>query len=114
MAGEHGAQLSGGQRQRVAIARALIRNAPIILLDEPTAALDTESERFVQDAMGKLIKGRTTLVIAHRLHTIAQADMIHVVENGAIVESGRHGELLARSGRYAHFHRMRFEQEAAE
>jgi ABC-type multidrug transport system fused ATPase/permease subunit len=114
MAGEHGAQVSGGQRQRIAIARALIRNAPIILLDEPTAALDTESERFVQDAMGKLIKGRTTLVIAHRLHTIAQADMIHVVENGAIVESGRHGELLARSGRYAHFHRMRFEQEAAE
>jgi ABC-type multidrug transport system fused ATPase/permease subunit len=114
MVGEHGAQLSGGQRQRVAIARALIRNAPIILLDEPTAALDTESERAVQEAMGKLIKGRTTLVIAHRLHTIAQADMIHVVENGAIVESGRHAELLARSGRYAAFHRMRFEQEAAE
>jgi ABC-type multidrug transport system fused ATPase/permease subunit len=108
MVGEHGAQLSGGQRQRVAIARALIRDAPVILLDEPTAALDTESERFVQDAMGKLIKGRTTLVIAHRLHTIAQADMIHVVEKGAIVESGRHAELLARSGRYAHVHRMRF------
>jgi ATP-binding cassette subfamily B protein len=114
MVGEHGAQLSGGQRQRVAIARALIRNAPVILLDEPTAALDTESERAVQDAMGKLIKGRTTLVIAHRLHTIAQADMIHVVERGAIVESGRHAELLARPGRYAAFHRMRFEQEAAE
>jgi ATP-binding cassette subfamily B protein len=114
MVGEHGAQLSGGQRQRIAIARALIRDAPIILLDEPTAALDTESERFVQDAMGKLIKGRTTLVIAHRLHTIAQADMIHVVERGTIVESGRHAELLARLGRYAAFHRMRFEQEAAE
>jgi subfamily B ATP-binding cassette protein MsbA len=114
MVGEHGAQLSGGQRQRVAIARALIRDAPVILLDEPTAALDTESERAVQDAMGKLIKGRTTLVIAHRLHTIAQADMIHVVEKGAIVESGRHAELLARPGRYAAFHRMRFEQEAAE
>jgi ATP-binding cassette subfamily B protein len=114
MVGEHGAQLSGGQRQRIAIARALIRDAPIILLDEPTAALDTESERFVQDAMGKLIKGRTTLVIAHRLHTIAQADMIHVVEKGTIVESGRHAELLARPGRYAAFHRMRFEQEAAE
>jgi len=111
MVGEHGAQLSGGQRQRIAIARALIRNAPIILLDEPTAALDTESERFVQDAMGKLIKGRTTLVIAHRLHTIAQADMIHVIEKGAIVESGRHAELLTRSGRYAHFHRMRFHKE---
>jgi ATP-binding cassette subfamily B protein len=114
MAGEHGAQLSGGQRQRIAIARALIRDAPVILLDEPTAALDTESERTVQDAMGKLIKGRTTLVIAHRLHTIAQADMIHVVERGAIAESGRHAELLARSGRYAAFHRMRFEQAAAE
>jgi ATP-binding cassette subfamily B protein len=110
MVGEHGAQLSGGQRQRIAIARALIRDAPIILLDEPTAALDTESERFVQDAMGKLIKGRTTLVIAHRLHTIAQADTIHVVERGAIVESGRHAELLARSGRYAHFYRMRFDK----
>ncbi len=114
MVGEHGAQLSGGQRQRIAIARALIRDAPIILLDEPTAALDSESERFVHDAMGRLIKGRTTLVIAHRLHTIAQADMIHVVERGAIVESGRHAELLARSGRYAHFHRVRFAQEAAE
>jgi ABC-type multidrug transport system fused ATPase/permease subunit len=115
MVGEHGAQLSGGQRQRVAIARALIRDAPIILLDEPTAALDSESERFVQDAMGKLIKGRTTLVIAHRLHTIEKADMIHVVERGAIVESGHHAELLARSGRYAAFHRARFEeQEAAE
>jgi ATP-binding cassette subfamily B protein len=114
MVGEHGAQLSGGQRQRVAIARALIRDAPVILLDEPTAALDTESEKVVQDAMGELIKGRTTLVIAHRLHTIAQADMIHVVERGAIVESGRHAELLARSGRYAAFHRLRFEQEAAE
>jgi ABC-type multidrug transport system fused ATPase/permease subunit len=114
MVGEQGAQLSGGQRQRIAIARALIRNAPIILLDEPTAALDTESERFVQDAMGKLIKGRTTLVIAHRLHTIAQADMIHVVEKGAIVESGRHAELLARSGRYAHFHQMRFSRDSTE
>jgi ABC-type multidrug transport system fused ATPase/permease subunit len=113
MVGEQGAQLSGGQRQRVAIARALIRNAAIILLDEPTAALDGESERFVQDAMGKLIKGRTTLVIAHRLHTIAQADMIHVVEKGEIVESGRHRELLAHSGRYAHFHRVHFAQESA-
>jgi len=114
MVGEQGAQLSGGQRQRIAIARALIRNAPVILLDEPTAALDSESERFVQDAMGKLIKGRTTLVIAHRLHTIAQADMIHVVEKGVIIESGRHAELLAHSGRYAHFHRMRFGRDSQE
>src|SRR5712672_2656880 len=109
--GEHGAQLSGGQRQRIAVARALIKDAPIILLDEATAALDSESEKQVQEAIGKLIKGRTTLVIAHRLHTIAQADMIHVVEKGAIVESGRHAELLARAGRYAHFHRMRFQAE---
>jgi ATP-binding cassette subfamily B protein len=114
MVGEQGAQLSGGQRARIAIARALIRNAPIILLDEPTAALDSESERYVQDAMEKLIKGRTTLVIAHRLHTIAKADMIHVVENGAIVESGRHADLLARAGRYAQFYQMRFSGERAE
>jgi len=114
MVGEQGAQLSGGQRQRIAIARALIRNAPIILLDEPTAALDSESERFVQDAMGKLIKGRTTLVIAHRLYTITQADMIHVVENGTIVESGSHAELLARAGRYAQFYRLRFSGDSAE
>jgi ABC-type multidrug transport system fused ATPase/permease subunit len=111
--GEQGAQLSGGQRQRISIARALIRNAPIILLDEPTAALDSESERCVQDAMSKLIKGRTTLVIAHRLHTVIQANMIHVVENGAIVESGRHGDLLARSGRYAHFYLLRLSRDAA-
>jgi len=106
--GEHGAQLSGGQRQRIAIARALIRNAPIILLDEPTAALDAESERFVEEAMAELIKGRTTLVIAHRLHTITRANMIHVVERGTIVESGNHEQLLARAGRYAHFCRLRF------
>jgi ABC-type multidrug transport system fused ATPase/permease subunit len=106
--GEHGAQLSGGQRQRIAIARALIRDAPVILLDEPTAALDGESERFVQEAMDKLIKGRTTLVIAHRLHTITQANVIHVVEKGAIVESGNHAVLMARAGRYAQFYAMRF------
>ncbi len=109
--GEHGAQLSGGQRQRIAIARALIRNAPVILLDEPTAALDSESERYVQEAMDKLIKGRTTLVIAHRLHTITQASVIHVVEKGAIVESGTHADLMARSGRYAQFYAMRFARE---
>jgi ABC-type multidrug transport system fused ATPase/permease subunit len=110
--GEHGAQLSGGQRQRIAIARALVRNAPIILLDEPTAALDGESERYVQEAMDKLIKGRTTLVIAHRLHTITQASVIHVIEKGTIVESGSHGDLIARGGRYAQFYAMRFSREA--
>jgi ATP-binding cassette, subfamily B, bacterial MsbA len=104
--GEHGLQLSGGQRQRVAIARALIKSAPIILLDEATAALDSESERHVQDAIAELCKGRTTLAIAHRLSTIMHADRILVVEDGTIAESGRHEELLRRSGRYAAFYRL--------
>ena len=104
--GEQGSQLSGGQRQRVAIARALIKNAPIILLDEATAALDSESERHVQGALAELCKGRTTLVIAHRLSTIVHADRILVVESGTVVESGRHEELLRRGGRYAAFYRL--------
>ena len=104
--GEHGTQLSGGQRQRIAIARALIRNAPIILLDEATAALDSESERYVQEALAELCRGRTTLVIAHRLHTIMHADRILVVEGGQIVETGRHDELLQAGGRYASFYRL--------
>jgi ATP-binding cassette subfamily B protein len=104
--GEHGMQLSGGQRQRIAIARALIRNAPIILLDEPTAALDSESERYVQEAIARLCHGRTTLVIAHRFHTITHADMIYVIENGAIVDSGSHEALLRAKGRYADFFRL--------
>ncbi|WP_375788944.1 ABC transporter ATP-binding protein [Bradyrhizobium sp. Pha-3] len=104
--GEHGAQLSGGQRQRIAVARALIKNAPIILLDEATAALDSESEKQVQEAIEHLCQGRTTIVIAHRLHTIMHADAILVVEGGEIVERGRHDELLRRSGRYASFFRL--------
>jgi ATP-binding cassette subfamily B protein len=104
--GEHGLQLSGGQRQRIAIARALIKDAPIILLDEATAALDSESERHVQEALADLCKGRTTVVIAHRLSTIMHADNILVVEGGAVVESGRHDELLRRGGRYASFYRL--------
>jgi ATP-binding cassette subfamily B protein len=101
--GEHGAQLSGGQRQRVAVARALVRNAPIILLDEATAALDSESEKLVQEAIERLCRNRTTIVIAHRLHTIMHADAILVVEAGAIVERGRHAELLRQGGRYSSF-----------
>jgi ATP-binding cassette subfamily B protein len=104
--GELGTQLSGGQRQRIAVARALIKNAPIILLDEATAALDSESEKQVQEAIEHLCQNRTTIVIAHRLHTIMHADTILVVEAGEIVEQGRHDELLHRNGRYASFFRL--------
>ncbi len=108
--GEHGMQLSGGQRQRIAIARALIKDAPIILLDEATAALDSESERHVQEAIAELCKGRTTIVIAHRLSTIMHADNILVVEGGLVVESGRHDELLRKGGRYASFYRLQLKE----
>jgi len=104
--GEHGTQLSGGQRQRVAIARALVKNAPVILLDEATASLDSESERQVQEAINHLCQGRTTIVIAHRLHTIMNSDAILVVEGGEIVERGRHDDLLRQNGRYASFFRL--------
>lgn len=109
--GEHGLQLSGGQRQRVAIARALIRNAPIIMLDEATAALDSESELHVREAMEHLTQGRTTLAIAHRLHTISHADCIHVIENGSVTESGTHSALLQMDGRYASFYRLQLKDQ---
>jgi len=109
--GEHGLQLSGGQRQRVAIARALIKNAPIILLDEATAALDSESELQVREAMERLCQGRTTLAIAHRLHTVSHADRIYVVEDGQATESGRHDDLLHKNGRYAAFYRLQLQQQ---
>jgi ATP-binding cassette, subfamily B, bacterial MsbA len=109
--GERGTQISGGERQRIAIARALIRNAPIILLDEATASLDSESERLVQDAIAHLCQGRTTIVIAHRLHTITHADCILVIENGKIAESGRHDELLRKGGRYSAFYRLQIQQQ---
>jgi subfamily B ATP-binding cassette protein MsbA len=113
--GERGTQVSGGERQRIAIARALLRNAPIILLDEATASLDSESERQVQRAMAHLCEGRTTIAIAHRLHTITHADRIFFVADGTIAESGRHDELLRRNGRYAMFYRLQFkEQEPRE
>ncbi|MCK5519396.1 MAG: ATP-binding cassette domain-containing protein, partial [Alphaproteobacteria bacterium] len=99
--GENGVKLSGGQRQRISIARAMLKNAPILLLDEATSALDASSERLVQSALERLQKGRTTIVVAHRLSTIIGADIIHVLDGGKIVESGSHEDLLTRNGAYA-------------
>ena len=101
MVGERGETLSGGQRQRIAIARALIRNSPILVLDEPTAALDTESERLVIDALRQLMKGRTVIMIAHRLSTLINADKIIVLKDGVVAEEGSHATLIARGGIYA-------------
>ena len=109
MVGERGVMLSGGQRQRIAIARALLNDAPVLILDEATSALDTESERYIQASLEKLMKNRTTLVIAHRLSTIENADVIVVMDNGKIVESGTHQELLALNNHYAALHQTNFE-----
>jgi subfamily B ATP-binding cassette protein MsbA len=108
--GEGGLKLSGGQRQRVAIARAMLRNAPILLLDEATSALDSESERQVQESLSQLMKGRTTIVIAHRLSTVVDADRIYVLEKGRMVQSGSHAELLAANGLYASLYRHNLEE----
>ena len=108
--GSKGGRLSGGQRQRLAIARAMLKDAPILILDEATAALDTESERLVQDALNRLMPDRTTLVIAHRLSTIEHADQVLVLDEGRIVERGTHSELLEQGGLYAHLHRMQFRE----
>ena len=106
--GDRGMRLSGGERQRIALARAILKDAPILLLDEATSALDAESERLVQQALERLTRGRTTLVIAHRLATVRNADLIVVMEDGRVVEQGRHEELLARGGLYAHLCRLQF------
>ena len=106
--GERGTKVSGGQRQRLAIARAMLKNAPILLLDEATSALDTESERRIQEALKKLMQGRTTLVIAHRLSTVMDADLIHVIDQGKLTESGSHDELMALDGLYAKLYALQF------
>ena len=110
--GERGAKLSGGQRQRIAIARALIKDAPILLLDEATSALDSESEQQVQDALEVLMRGRTTIAIAHRLSTVESADAIYVIDKGQVVQEGRHDDLLERGGLYSTLHELQFGREA--
>jgi subfamily B ATP-binding cassette protein MsbA len=110
--GENGVKLSGGQRQRLALARALLKNAPVLILDEATSALDTESERYIQTALQKVMSNRTTLVIAHRLSTIENADIILVIDQGQIVERGSHAELIKKNGAYARLHRMQFKDHA--
>jgi ABC-type multidrug transport system fused ATPase/permease subunit len=106
MLGDRGMRLSGGQRQRVAIARAILKDAPILILDEATSSLDNESERLVQEALTRLMVGRTTIVVAHRLSTIRHADSIAVLDDGWLLELGTHAELLTLDGLYAHLWRL--------
>jgi ABC-type multidrug transport system fused ATPase/permease subunit len=110
MVGDRGDTLSGGQRQRIGIARALIRNNPILILDEPTAALDTESEQLVIEALERLMKGRTVITIAHRLSTIRDSDKIVVLKDGVMAEEGTHDELMLRGGVYAGLYQVQFDK----
>jgi subfamily B ATP-binding cassette protein MsbA len=114
LVGERGVKLSGGQRQRVAIARAILKDPAVLILDEATSNLDTESERLIEDALGKLLVGRTTLIIAHRLSTVRRADRLVVVDRGRIVEEGSHAELLAAGGLYARLYQRQFRDDVPE
>ena len=108
LVGEHGIQLSGGQRQKIAIARAILKDAPILLLDEATSSLDTDSEKDIQKSLKKLMQNKTTLVIAHRLSTILDADLIYVIDNGKVLESGNHKSLIKNKGLYAKLYKLQF------
>jgi ABC-type multidrug transport system, ATPase and permease components len=112
--GERGLTLSGGQRQRIAIARAIVRNSPILILDEPTSGLDAASEELLFDALHRLMQGKTSIVIAHRLATVQKADVIFVIDGGTIIQQGTHEELMRRDGLYAHLYQTQFRQQEVE